>query len=158
MRPSEPRSEYPSISTTNVGIPMSQREQTCWWLSNRWRRKSTREVLMWSRTGRLAPLLWGQADWGPGCSGAWDACLLLQVRCLYFGKRSVLQTSPWAFLEASWDDSQLKVLASHCHKPVLTVRSKKSARYFGHGCDFSRKLKARSYMTESRKVYVPCQI
>lgn len=29
MCPSEPRSEYPSISTTDVGIPMSQREQTC---------------------------------------------------------------------------------------------------------------------------------
>lgn len=44
------------------------------WLSNHWRGKSTREVLMWSGTGHVAPLLWGQADVG--------SRLLRGVRCL----------------------------------------------------------------------------
>lgn len=44
------------------------------WLSNCWRGRSTREVLTCSRTGCLAPLLWGQAD-----VGSW---LLKCMRCL----------------------------------------------------------------------------
>lgn len=59
---------------------------------------------------------------------------------------------PWG----CWDDSLLKVLASHCHNPVPAEQSKESTRYFSHSCDFSRKMEARSYITESCRFYVPC--
>lgn len=128
------------------------------WLSNCWRGRSTREVLVWSGTELLHLFCENRLIWIPRCSGAWAAPLLLQVRCLCLERDKSYRHPHGHFPWTSWNDCQLRVLTSHCHKPVLTVQSKESPRYFSRGCVFSRKVRAKSYIKEYRRLYVPCQV